>query len=331
MNIGDTLPGREERIVCLKPLYLDLDGTRLSKTFTIKSWREAISYQPRPDDVFVATFPKCGTTWTLEITYLLNNDGVPPADHLDRLRNNPFIEVTGQEGPRRMRRPGCIKTHLPRNLVPYSPQAKYIYVLRNPKDCVVSYFHHQTKTFSGYDFADGKFEDFFELFMAGEIEYNDYFTHLLSWYPQTKEDNTIFLHYEDIKKDPRSEILRLSKFMDENIYNKILTTDLLDKVIKNSSIDTMKKEFSKFEIPLKMVDDDAPGIKNFIMANIPSKIEDESVAKFPSFVREGRVGGWRDTLTPEMNARLEKKILEVLEPVCPDVVDKWRQHGILTS
>lgn len=67
------------------------------------------------------------------------------------------------------------------------------------------------------------------------------------------------------------------------------------------------------------------------MANIPSKIEDESVAKFPSFVREGRVGGWRDTLTPEMNARLEKKILEVLEPVCPDVVDKWRQHGILTS
>lgn len=96
--------------------------------------------------------------------------------------------------------------------------------------------------------------------MAGEIEYNDYFTHLLSWYPQTKEDNTIFLHYEDIKKDPRSEILRLSKFMDENIYNKILTTDLLDKVIKNSSIDTMKKEFSKFEIPLKMVDDDAPGV-----------------------------------------------------------------------
>lgn len=85
------------------------------------------------DDVFIATYPKCGTTWTQEITYLINNDAVPPKDHLDRLQNNPFIEITGEDGPRNMRRPGCIKTHLPRNLVPYADHAKYIYVLRNPK------------------------------------------------------------------------------------------------------------------------------------------------------------------------------------------------------
>lgn len=124
---------------------------------------------------------------------------------------------------------------------------------------MVSYFHHQSKSFSGYEFADGKFEDFFELFINGENEYNDYFTHLLSWYPQTKQDNTLFLHYEDMKKDPRSEILRLGKFMNESVYNKMLSTDLVERIIQNSSIDTMKEAYSKFEIPLENIHKANPG------------------------------------------------------------------------
>ncbi|OQR75982.1 sulfotransferase 1C2-like [Tropilaelaps mercedesae] len=331
MKIDETLTGREERIVCLKPLYVDFDGTRMSQIFMIKNWRDSINYKPRPDDVFIATFPKCGTTWTQEITYLINNNGVPPATHTDRMMNSPFIEMTGIEGLQNMRRPGCIKTHLPRNLVPYAPHAKYIYVLRNPKDCVVSYFYHHKNVFPAYEFADGKFEDFFELFMDGKIEYNDYFTHLLSWYPQTKEENTIFLHYEDIKKDPRAEILRLAKFMNKDIYNKMLTTDLLSKIVQNSSIDKMKQDFLNYGIFLENIEKGIPGMRNLAMTNISNKTEDGSAVKFPGFVREGRVGAWKDMFTPEMNTRLENKIREVLEPVCPDIVNKWRQHEIMLS
>jgi hypothetical protein len=35
-----------------------------------------------------------------------------------------------------------IKTHFPYKLTPQNPNAKYIYVARNPKDCVVSFYHH---------------------------------------------------------------------------------------------------------------------------------------------------------------------------------------------
>ena len=35
-----------------------------------------------------------------------------------------------------------IKTHFPYELTPRSSKAKYIYVARNPKDCVVSFYHH---------------------------------------------------------------------------------------------------------------------------------------------------------------------------------------------
>lgn len=94
-----------------------------------------------PDDVFIATYPKCGTTWTQEITYLIYNDGVPPKNHLERIRNNPFIEMLGEDGPKNMGRPGCIKTHLPRDLVPYADHAKYIYVLRNPKGRATLFLH----------------------------------------------------------------------------------------------------------------------------------------------------------------------------------------------
>lgn len=31
-------------------------------------------FQVRPDDVWIITYPKCGTTWTQEMTWLLVND-----------------------------------------------------------------------------------------------------------------------------------------------------------------------------------------------------------------------------------------------------------------
>ncbi|XP_003737083.1 sulfotransferase 1 family member D1 [Galendromus occidentalis] len=326
-KIGEPLPGREEIVVNLKPLYLDFDGTRMAKLFTVKCFREAVNYKPRPDDIFIATFPKCGTTWMSEITYLIFHHGNSPNSHLDRLQSTPFIEMTGEAGPRNMARPGCIKTHLPRNLVPYSDDAKYIYVVRNPKDCAVSYFHHQKKTFSAYEFEDGSFDEFFELFLKGETEYNDYFAHLLSWYPQTKKPNTFLIHYEDLKKDPRSEILRLGKFLGEDYYKSMLESNLIDKIVVGCHVDTMKKHYERFDIPIEGVQN--AGVANFVKMNIKQKTE-EGTIRLPGFVRQGKVNGWKDMFTAEMNSRMERKIFETLEPVCPEIVQKWRDHNILS-
>jgi hypothetical protein len=35
-----------------------------------------------------------------------------------------------------------IKTHFPYGMTPMNSKAKYIFVARNPKDCVVSFYHH---------------------------------------------------------------------------------------------------------------------------------------------------------------------------------------------
>lgn len=76
-----------------------------------------------------------------------------------------------------MPRPGIIKTHLPCGRAPWSDNAKYIFVARNPKDCCVSYYHH----YKGHDFT-GSFDEYFEMFIGGNVNFGDYFDHLMGWY-----------------------------------------------------------------------------------------------------------------------------------------------------
>ena len=65
--------------------------------------------------------------------------------------------------------PRVFKTHLPYGLVPkprdQATKPRYIYVMRNPKDTAVSYFHHNAGFPRG---ANVSWDEFFELFMKGE-------------------------------------------------------------------------------------------------------------------------------------------------------------------
>ena len=67
----------------------------------------------------------------------------------------PHLEEVGEEPVRALPEPRLIKTHLPFARTPWSAQAKYIYVARNPFDCAVSFYHHTRGFVRHYDFADG--------------------------------------------------------------------------------------------------------------------------------------------------------------------------------
>lgn len=65
----------------------------------------------------------------------------------------------------------------------------------------------------GYRFKNGKFDDFFELFMEGEVDFGDYFDCLMSWYEHRNDQNVLFLTYEQLKKDTKEYVLKIAKFM----------------------------------------------------------------------------------------------------------------------
>ncbi|KAG0415057.1 hypothetical protein HPB47_007777 [Ixodes persulcatus] len=211
--------------------------------------------------MFVVTFPKCGTTWTQHIGYLIFHKGVPPPSAIEFLKSRPFLKMLGADAIKAMKCPGLIKTHLPYDSMSQHAQAKYLYVCRNPKDACISFFHH-TRAFAGYEFSDGRFEDFFEVFMEGKNEYEDYFEHVLYWYPHRNDPNVLFIHCEDMKNDPKKAVLEIAEFLDKDDHKLLVENEeMLRNLIEHNDITSMKvaevENFVKFFAnPLE--EDDVP-------------------------------------------------------------------------
>ncbi len=72
----------------------------------------------------------------------------------------------------------CIKTHLPLFMLPPAllDTCKVIFVCRNPKDCCVSYFHHE-KLGPMMGFS-GEFPEYARMFIEGKTAWGDYWTHI---------------------------------------------------------------------------------------------------------------------------------------------------------
>jgi len=109
-------------------------------------FERAKNYQPQPEDVFVATQMRCGTTWMQQVVYEIANRGqgdLSDYGHGHLYATCPWIDgvnsVSVEDSPLVGEKPTrIIKTHLPTKLCPYSEQAKYIYVTRHPVSCFAS-------------------------------------------------------------------------------------------------------------------------------------------------------------------------------------------------
>lgn len=307
--------------VCVKlsngPSYVDVDGVRVHSGYSPEAVRSAILYEPSPEDVFLVTYPKAGTTWVQQIGYLILNKGVPACTALDFLRSSPFLEMSGATVMKQWTRRGFIKTHLPYSLLRKHAKAKYIYVCRNPKDVCISLFHH-TRLFNAYDFADGVFEDFFEAFLEGNTDYGDYFEHVLSWYKHRNDPNVLFLHYEEIKLNLRQCVVKIAKFIGEEHLELLLNNEAtLENVLRYSGIEYMRWQVEHLFSHLYKKD----------LVSEKRSAGSEDCDKRRAFVRKGIVGDWKNYFNADMNARMEEKINRMLSST--DLVDFWRDNGVL--
>ncbi|CAN7945929.1 unnamed protein product [Ixodes pacificus] len=228
------MPGTQNNNV-----YRDVAGVYASYIFKEFNLRSALTYKARPEDVFVVGFPKCGTTWMQFIILAIYNDGAASMDLSEFLQKSPFLEYVGPEAVLASPTGAPIKTHLQYDKAPFSEQAKYVYICRNPYDCCVSYYH--TTKFPAYRFEDGTFEEFSTMFLAGKVDFGDYFDHILSWYKHRNKPNIMWVNYEDLKRDTRSHVLRIALFLGEHYATRLLKhPEILGKILETTSIVTMK-------------------------------------------------------------------------------------------
>src|SRR5690606_21115047 len=61
----------------LRPKYVMHDGFRMPMGFPVDGFASGLAYRPLATDVFVASYPKCGTTWMQYVVYLLMNGAQP--------------------------------------------------------------------------------------------------------------------------------------------------------------------------------------------------------------------------------------------------------------
>lgn len=260
-----------------RPGYRLVDGFRMPMGFPPEALRSALEFRARAGDVIVATYPKCGTTWVQHIVYMLYHGGQPIRADAKLGELFPHLEEAGREAVEALRAPRLIKTHLPATMLGVAAEARYILVARNPFDCVVSFYHHTRGFPQHYAFEDGEFDDFFECFIAGEVDFGDYFDHLTSWYAYAEHRNVLLVTYESLKADAAGQIAAIGRFLGGAAAASAAEAGVLERVVAESAFERMRRDQQRW-----------------------------SGARAPGqpFVRRGRVGDWRDYLSPSQARRL---------------------------
>ncbi|KAG8191544.1 hypothetical protein JTE90_019608 [Oedothorax gibbosus] len=308
-------------------------GYPIPTFFLAENVQSIIDYKPRDDDIFIVTYPKCGTTWSHHMLALILRHGENFSENFNWTDSGPFLEMSGTKGFENLKRPCPFRTHMPFRLTPWSDKAKYIYVTRNPKDACVSYYHHIAN--APVDPFTGTFDDLFEYFISGKAGFGDFFDHLEGWYEQRNRPNVLFVTYEEMKENPEAAIFKMASFVDDEKYAEPLRKDRqkLENVLKYSSFKEMKAIINKsmnefFSMFTKDVEkSEVPeGFKAMVSKMNESKdVENASEnPRYLSFIRKGIIGDWRNHFSEEQSRRLDEKFEERTKNI--EIAKIWKQY-----
>ncbi|XP_071370172.1 amine sulfotransferase-like [Centroberyx affinis] len=239
----------------------------------------------RPTDVFLITYPKSGTAWLQQILVQIMDAAHPDQveDTTNRVRV-PWLEERTVDDPHRERPdPRLFGSHLPPDMLPHGVRAKRIkvvYVMRNPKDVLVSLYHfaHSWTMLE----APKSFEDFFQQFLDGDVYMGPWFDHVREYYTARDQMDILFLKYEDILKDLRGEVVKLCAFL-----GKDLTDEAIDQVVEASIFKNMKTNPK---------------------ANYKDLVETQRYKK--ETMRKGVAGDWKNFFTVAQNERFDQMFKE---------------------
>ncbi len=276
----------------------------------------------RDGDVVISVPIKSGTTWTMNIVHQLLTGGTD--DFRDVYEEVPWIEFLAFPGqpqeavvervtamPTNTRR--AFKTHSPPPAVPFQSvgsgtDVKYVVIMRNPEEALVSFRPFLNKhSDAWYELwgvpREALCRPDFPTFYSDVIDANGMqgaiFGFLAAWWPLRNEPNVLFLHFSDMKSDHQGSIRKIAEFIGEE-----LTEEQWANVLEFTSFPWMKANEGKFE--------------GRTASEIP-------ILNSGAMIRKGAVGEARmDGMTEEISRHLR----EVGGQICPEpAAIKWVYEG----
>ncbi|MGD0389338.1 MAG: sulfotransferase domain-containing protein [Tepidisphaeraceae bacterium] len=236
----------------------------------------------RASDVFLCAYPKSGTTWLgFLIAQVLKPD---PDEQLDLKSFDKFVPDVNLSynkrgslasyadwlDPRFFRCHAACDEHLPRA----------IYVLRDPRDVMLSYWHY--KKFLSKDFT---------LSLGEYLQSDDHWPcqwdeHVSSWLLPRRHPNLLVVKYEQMHAQTAQVLRDVLDFAGLSC-----TKEQVGRAVEASRFDRMRAAEEKF--------------------GVHGKAGDEK----ERFVRKGKTGSWRDEMTEPDLRILEQKYGPVMREV----------------
>lgn len=286
------------------------------RTWSLDSRRWA-DYKPRPDDIVIATAPKCGTTWTQQIvSSLVFQDAQPRpiptvSPWIDARFRGFSEELFANLDAQTHRR--FIKTHLPVDGLPLYDEVRYIHVARDGRDALMSMHNH----FTGY--TPSQFENFDQIglqdpvvgrpyprfpsnpaeffrvwittpALSGQTEGTpgpSFFDLEVGYWSERRRANFLLVHYNDLKADLDGEMRRISSFLDIPVDESIWPS-----LVEAANFEAMQEAGDRLMPQTKV-----------LFAEGPKR-----------FFNKGVNGRWRNVLTESDLALYDAKVREKFSP-----------------
>lgn len=213
------------------------------------------SYTPGPQDVFVMTMPKSGTNWMMQIAHQLIWHGKGEFNHVHDVIPWPDIAVmpgfmqkyavpidqatAWTSAPERKR---VVKTHFHWELLAESDEAKYIGVIRDPKDVFVSsYFFIRDGL---YGPAMWSVDTWYRAFVSGvNFMGLGWPEATASYWRQRHRKNVLLLSFKTMKRDLEGTVRRVAAFLDIDA-----SPALIQDVVRQSTFEYMRGIDHKFSM-----------------------------------------------------------------------------------
>ncbi|HSV15738.1 MAG TPA: sulfotransferase domain-containing protein [Tepidisphaeraceae bacterium] len=238
--------------------------TEQTKRKTARQYDHSAFYPTvRPTDVFLCSYPKSGTTWLgFLIAQVLKKD---ESEELDLKSFNKYVPDVNLQYTKR----GSLAQHAalpdPRFLLCHATYdaklPKVVYVTRDPRDVMVSYWHYQ------------KFlKEDFNLSLADFLRSDDHWPcewdeHVADWLLPEPHGNVLRVGYEEIHQDAAGVLRRVLQFGGVKASEARITA-----AVECSRFENMRAAEERF--------------------GVNGKAGDEQ----ERFVRKGRVGSWQDEM-----------------------------------
>jgi len=252
-----------------------------------------------PDDIFLVSYPKSGNTWTrFLIANLVYPKKNPDFSNINQLIPDP--EAMSKRDLDRSPRPRILKSHQY-----FDPRyQKVIYIVRDPRDVVLSEYHFDIKR--RVISEDYPLTQFVERFVRGELNHPNgtWGENAASWvYTRANDPRFLLIRYEALQSQAMEEMGKIARFL-----SLAVGPEELRRAIELSAADRMRDLEKK---------------QGHLWSSTRETRQDKP------FVRSAKSGGWKKEL-PEIGiAEIESKWGSLMRDVGYElVVSSFSESGM---